>query len=241
MPTSWALSLELCCDASLQEQSLSKLQFKWKRPLSTLCRETRYALFVAHDGLRRGGVNAIVIWPSGFNSLRCFPHLQVQSVWFPTVPHPPSPSPPPSRSPVHSLIAGVAVLLTALDATAQPVPWQQGSWGREGSRWENAAARVCKEAGTRIRTNVMVREMGLAPNVDNRRLEVVADGLPLFGGAQIATRHNDCALRRNGTSRPQADSIDGVALAAARRNKARTCGGDGRARLVVLAAEVGKH
>ena len=30
-----------------------------------------------------------------------------------------------------------------------------------------------------------------------------------------------------------------MTLAAARRNKARTCGGDGRARLVVLAAEVG--
>ena len=41
----------------------------------------------------------------------------------------------------------------------------------------------------------------------------------------------------------QADNIDGVALAAARRNKAITypelSGGDGRARLVVLAAEVG--
>ena len=34
----------------------------------------------------------------------------------------------------------------------------------------------------------MVREMDLVPNdrVDNRRWEVVADGLPLFGGAQLA-------------------------------------------------------
>ena len=34
----------------------------------------------------------------------------------------------------------------------------------------------------------MVREMDLVPDdrVDNRRLEVVADGLPLFGGAQLA-------------------------------------------------------
>ena len=49
--------------------------------------------------------------------------------------------------------------------------------------------------------------MDLVPNecVDNRRLEVVADKLPLFGG----------------------------------RNKARTYSGDRRARLVILAAEVG--
>ena len=64
------------------------------------------------------------------------------------------------------------------------------------------------------------------------------------GGAQLAIDTTlVSALRRDGTSRPQADSIDGVAVAAARRNKARTypelSGGDGRARLVVLAAEVG--
>ena len=92
----------------------------------------------------------------------------------------------------------------------------------------------------------MVREMDLVPNdrVDNRRLEVAPYGLPLFGGAQLAMNTTlVSALRRDGTSRPQADSIDGVALAAARRNKARTdpelSGGDGRARLVALAAEVG--
>ena len=85
----------------------------------------------------------------------------------------------------------------------------------------------------------MVREMDLVPNdrVDNRRLEVVADGLPLFGGSQLAIDTTlGSALRRDGTSRPQADSIDGVALAAARQNS-RTyperSGGDGRARLVV--------
>ena len=86
----------------------------------------------------------------------------------------------------------------------------------------------------------MVRDMDVPDDrIDNRRLEVVADGLPLFGGAQLAIDTTlVSALRRDGTSRPQADSIDGVALAVARRNKARTCpelsGGDGRARLVIL-------
>ena len=68
---------------------------------------------------------------------------------------------------------------------------------------ENAAARVCREAGARVWTNVMVRDMDLVPNdrIDNRRLEVVADGLPLFGGAQLAIDTTlVSALRRDGTS-----------------------------------------
>ena len=49
-------------------------------------------------------------------------------------------------------------------------------------------ARVCREAGGRVMTNVMLRDLDMAlPNVaDGRRLEVVADGLPLFGGAQLS-------------------------------------------------------
>ena len=50
------------------------------------------------------------------------------------------------------------------------------------------AARICREAGGRATTNVLVRNLDLVgPDIaDNRRLEVVADGLPLFGGAQLA-------------------------------------------------------
>ena len=69
-----------------------------------------------------------------------------------------------------------------------------GILGKGGFPLENAAARPCREARARIRTNVMVREMDLVPNdrVDNRRFEVVADGLPLFGGAQLATTQRLC-------------------------------------------------
>ena len=47
-------------------------------------------------------------------------------------------------------------------------------------------ARICREAGGRVTTNVMVRDMDLAqPDVhDTRRLEVVVDGLSIFGGVQ---------------------------------------------------------
>ena len=53
---------------------------------------------------------------------------------------------------------------------------------------ESAAARICREAGARVGTNIMVRDMDLLPqdHQDGRRLEVVADGLPLFHGAQLA-------------------------------------------------------
>ena len=80
-----------------------------------------------------------------------------------------------------------------------------------------------------------------APNVaDNRRLEVVVDGFPLFGGVQLAV---DMTL----VSAVQGDGVprrgrDGVALASARWKKARTCpefvAAGAQARLV-LALEVG--
>ena len=56
-----------------------------------------------------------------------------------------------------------------------------GILGGRGWAVENAAARICREAGGRVTTNVMVRDLDLVgPHVeDARRLEVVADGLPL--------------------------------------------------------------
>ena len=50
-------------------------------------------------------------------------------------------------------------------------------------------ARVCREGGARVTTNMFVRGLDLdVPNAarDGRRLEVVVDGLPLFGGVQLA-------------------------------------------------------
>ena len=111
---------------------------------------------------------------------------------------------------------------------------------------ESAAARICREGGARVTTNIMVRDMDLAvPNPgDARRLEIVTDGLPWCGGAQLAI---DTTLisswHCDGTARPGTADTDGAALTAARRRKERTylelVGPRGRARLVVLAGEVG--
>ena len=62
-----------------------------------------------------------------------------------------------------------------------------GVLGRRGFALESAAAHVCREAGARVSLNVRVQDMDLArPDaLDNRRLEIVADGLPLFLGAQF--------------------------------------------------------
>ena len=117
-----------------------------------------------------------------------------------------------------------------------------------GRGWalESCVARVCREAGGRVTSNVMIRDLDLIQPgvVDARRLEVVVDGLPLFGGAQLAVDGTlVSAIRSNGTARRRADRIDGVALWEARRRKELTypelMGRNRRARLVVLGVEVG--
>ena len=118
--------------------------------------------------------------------------------------------------------------------------------GKRGYPLECAAAQVCREAGARVTTNVLVRDMDLAHfnALDSRRLEVVADGLTLWRGAQLAVDTTLVSpLSRNGEARRRAANHDGAALDAARKRKEDTypelTGEDGRTRLVVLAAEVG--
>ena len=99
-----------------------------------------------------------------------------------------------------------------------------GMLGRRGFALESTAARICHEAGGRVRTNVLVRDMDLPePGVaDARRLEVVVDGLPLRGRAQPAVDTTlMCALHADGTPRRNAALEDGVALKAAKRKKVR--------------------
>ena len=106
---------------------------------------------------------------------------------------------------------------------------------------ETVTARICREAGGRVTTNVMVRDLDLAkPHVaDTRRLEVVVDGLPVFGGAQLA-RHQYCAHPMP-TARREMPMWMGQHSAARRREEKRTypelIGRPGRARLVVLVVE----
>ena len=98
-----------------------------------------------------------------------------------------------------------------------------GVLSRRGFSLESAAARICREAGGRVRTNAFVRDLDVpdANAGDGRRLEVV-DGLPLFGGWQWAVDTTlVCALHGDGRPRRGAAEMDGVALLAARRVKER--------------------
>ena len=124
------------------------------------------------------------------------------------------PSHPPRAS------AGVAVHLIPVATTVQ-LARRQG-WVVRGFALESAAAQVCREAGARVSTNVLVRDLDLLPlqHADARRLEVVADGLPLCHGAQIAVDTTLVyPLRRNSTPHSRCAWEDGAASRQARRRK----------------------
>ena len=74
---------------------------------------------------------------------------------------------------------------------------------RRACPFERAAARVCYEAGAQVATNVALRGLNLGVPVSvRRRLEVVANGLPAFGGIQVAVDVTLVSpLRRGGGSR----------------------------------------
>ena len=120
-----------------------------------------------------------------------------------------------------------------------------GVLGRRGFALESAVARICREAGGRVGVNTFMRDMDLPVlATDNRRLEVVVDGLPLYGGCQLAIDTTlVCAMHCDGSPHQGAAERDGVVLTAARRRKERRypelVGPHSRARLVVLAMEVG--
>ena len=83
-------------------------------------------------------------------------------------------------------------------------------------------ARVRREARRRVTTNVMVRYLDLLQRgvADGRRMEVMADGLLLLRGAQLAVDETLVStLRTHGTARRRAAQVDGVALGEARRQK----------------------
>ena len=110
--------------------------------------------------------------------------------------------------------------------------------GRRGFALESATARVCREAGGRVTTNVMVRDLDLDdPRAeDGRRLEVVVGGLPLFGGCQLAVDATVVsALHCDGspTQRSREHGWGGLAKSSPQVGPRR------RARLVVLGVEIG--
>ena len=109
---------------------------------------------------------------------------------------------------------------------------------------EHMVAQICREAGARVRPNVLLRDLNLAvDSADERRIEVIASGLPVFGGSQLAIDVTlRSPLRRDGSHSADADWLDGAAAARARADKERKypeLATGARCRLVVLAVETG--
>ena len=79
-------------------------------------------------------------------------------------------------------------------------------------------ARICREAGATVRVNVKLRDMNVTVSVqDEREVEVLASGLPLQHGSQLAMDVTlRCALTACGRARPNAATVDGAVADAAR-------------------------
>ena len=119
-----------------------------------------------------------------------------------------------------------------------------GILAKRGAPLEVAAARVCSEAGARVSKNVFVRDMNVTVSpTDTRKIEVVANGLPLYGGAQLAVDTTLVSpVRGDGRPRAGAQWRPAVAIRDAERSKTvryHELTGENRCRLVVLAFEVG--
>ena len=105
-------------------------------------------------------------------------------------------------------------------------------------------ARICREAGGRVRENVRLADMNVSvSSADNRRVEVLASGLPCRRGSQLAVDVTICSVvTRDGHARSQADWQDGASAGAARGDKEKAypelARGD-RCLLVVAAIEAG--
>lgn len=110
---------------------------------------------------------------------------------------------------------------------------------------ERAVARICREAGARVAVNVPLSRMNLAvPVTDARQIEVLANDLPLWHGAQLAVDVTLVSpLGRTGQVRHASDANPGAAiLAASQRKREHTYpefSGSRRCHLLILGLEVG--
>ena len=104
-----------------------------------------------------------------------------------------------------------------LHRTACP---RAGMLSRRGSRWRvqpHAFAERCREGDGRVRTKAFVRDLdvpGAHPG-DDRRLEAVVDGMPLFDNEQLKVDITlVCALHGDDRSRRRVTEMDGVVIIA---------------------------
>ena len=139
-----------------------------------------------------GSVVQVPTWPVGVRSLRSLPRkLGVSERRAAVSSLAPSP-----------LTSANAIVLSHLPMWPSPRrPWPssscvQGRWGTRSHALECAAVQVCREAGSHVSTNVMVRDLAVTEFKvrDARRLEIVADGLDVPLWRRSARDRQDFAV-----------------------------------------------
>jgi hypothetical protein len=110
--------------------------------------------------------------------------------------------------------------------------------------FEKVWVRILREAGIRIRENVLLRDTGVEVDpADRRNIEIVATGLPMEHGIPVAVDATMVSpLHADGTIYDRADSVPGIALHRARRAKAETypeLAASPQLRLLTVAIETG--
>ena len=119
-----------------------------------------------------------------------------------------------------------------------------GVLGRRGFALESAVAQVCREAGARVSVNVFLCDLDLPIGaMDQRRIEVIAEGLPVFHGAHLVIDATLVTSSCQWGATPSLSRSGWCCLAFTHRRKERICPelskGRGRARLVIITAETG--
>ena len=110
--------------------------------------------------------------------------------------------------------------------------------------FEKVWVRILREAGIRIRENVLLRDTGVEVDpADRRNIEIVATGLPMEHGIPVAVDATMVSpLHADGSIYDRADSVPGIALHRARRAKAETypeLAASPQLRLLTVAIETG--
>ena len=96
---------------------------------------------------------------------------------------------------------------------------QSGVLRARGGPLERAAARICREGGARVTTNTRLADLNIQnlSRVDDRRIEVIANGLRMWGGSQLAVDITLVSpLTRSGEPRSRGGTYAGAALQDAR-------------------------
>ena len=104
-----------------------------------------------------------------------------------------------------SISAHTSAMLLRLGTTGPHALRSVGVLARRAGPLDCAAARTCREAGARIATNASLRDLILdQPAADGRRIEVVANNLWIWQGAQTVVDITIVSpLRHDGEPHPQ--------------------------------------